>query len=71
MGDLFNSFDIEPMRGKDITIGEHFPEVLVSDTDEFFCYLGICLCDMLYFILKKTYNHSKRYQLCLTKIQSE
>lgn len=36
MGDLFNIFDIGPMRGKDITIGEHFPEVLVSDTDEIF-----------------------------------
>ena len=36
MRDLFNSFDIEPMRGKDIAIGEHFPEVFISDTDEIF-----------------------------------
>ena len=45
MGALFERYRVEPMKGKDITIGNHFPEVFVSETDEVICYLGICLND--------------------------
>lgn len=45
MGELFDHFEVEPIIGKDITIGDRFPEVFVSETDEVFCYLGICLKD--------------------------
>jgi hypothetical protein len=45
MGALFNKFNIEPVKGKEITIGEYFPEVFVSDQDQVFCYSGICLLD--------------------------
>lgn len=43
MGELFDSFDVEAIRGENITIGKYFPEVFVSETDEVFCYCGICL----------------------------
>ena len=43
MGGLFERYHVEPVKGTDITIGNHFPEVFVSETDEVFCYLGICL----------------------------
>lgn len=45
MGELFERFDVEPVKGKDITISDHFPALYVSDTDEVFCYLGVCLND--------------------------
>ena len=45
MGELFNRYDVDAVKGKDITIGSYFPEVFVSETDEVFCYLGICLND--------------------------
>ena len=45
MGHLYDRFDIEPIKGKDITIGEHFPEIFVSQSDEVFCYVGVCLND--------------------------
>ena len=43
MGELFDSYDVLPVKGSDITIGKNFPEIFVSDTDEVFCYFGICL----------------------------
>ena len=45
MGELFDRYDVLPIKGSDITIGNCFPEVFVSDTDEVFCYFGICLAD--------------------------
>lgn len=45
MGELFDRFNVEPMQGKDITIGDFFPEIFISETDEVYCYLGICLSD--------------------------
>ena len=45
MGELFNRFDVEVIQGKDITIGDYFPEIFVSENDEVFCYGGICLSD--------------------------
>lgn len=45
MGELFNYFDAEPVHGKDITIDNNFPEIYISDLDEVFCYVGICLND--------------------------
>ena len=45
MGELFDRFDVEPIKGRDITIGEHFPEVFISESDEIFCYPGVCLRD--------------------------
>lgn len=45
MGELFDRFDVQSKKGKEITIGARFPEVFISDTDEVFCYLGICLND--------------------------
>ena len=37
MGKLFDSFDIEPIKGRDITSVEHFPQVFISELDEVFC----------------------------------
>lgn len=45
MGELFDHFEVEPIIGKDITIGDRFPEVLISESDEVYCYLGMCLKD--------------------------
>ena len=45
MGELFDRFDIEPIKGRDIIIGEHFPEVFISESDEIFCYHGVCMRD--------------------------
>lgn len=45
MGELFERFNVEPMQGKDITIGDFFPEIFISETDEVYCYPGICLAD--------------------------
>lgn len=45
MGELFERYDVEAVKGKDITIGDRFLEVFISDTDEVFCYPGICLND--------------------------
>lgn len=45
MGELFESYDIEPTRGKDITIANQFPAIFVSENDGVFCYPGICLSD--------------------------
>lgn len=45
MGALFERYNVDAVKGKDITIGNHFPEVFVTETDEVFCYLGICLND--------------------------
>ena len=43
MGSLYDRFNVEPIKGRDITIGEHFPQVFISESDEVFCYTGICL----------------------------
>lgn len=45
MGALFERYNVEPIKGADITIGNSFPEVFVSESDEIFCYAGICLSD--------------------------
>ncbi len=45
MGALFDRYDVEPIRGKDITINTLLPEVFVSDLDIVFYYPGICLND--------------------------
>lgn len=45
MGELFERYDAEPMNGKDITICDHFPAVFISESDEVYCYPGICLND--------------------------
>ncbi len=45
MGKLFDRYDVEPMKGKDITIGKHLPEIFVSDTDKIFFYPGVSLRD--------------------------
>ena len=42
MGALFDRFNVESVKGKEITIGEYFPEVFISDQDQVFCYSGIC-----------------------------
>ena len=42
MGYLFDRYDEEPMRGKDITIGDSFFQVFISLSDEVFCYTGVC-----------------------------
>lgn len=31
MGELFNYFDVEPVHGKDITIGDNFPELRIPE----------------------------------------
>ena len=43
MGCLYDYYDVKPIKGKDITIGEHFPQVFISKSDEVFCYTGMCL----------------------------
>ena len=43
MGELFDCYNAEPTKGKDITIGDRFPMVFISDRDEVFCYLGVQL----------------------------
>lgn len=43
MRELFERYDAAPVEGKDITIGNLFPEIFISEDDEVFCYLGICL----------------------------
>ena len=43
MGCLYDHYDVEPIKGKYITMGEYFPEVFVSEWDEIFCYTGMCL----------------------------
>lgn len=48
MGELFERYNAEPVQGNDITIGNDFPEILISDTDQVFCYFGICLTDERY-----------------------
>lgn len=42
MGELFDRFDVPAVQGREITIGNHFPEVFVSERDEVICYLGTC-----------------------------
>lgn len=44
MGELFECYDREPMRGKDITIAD-LPAIFISEMDEVFYYPGICLND--------------------------
>lgn len=36
MGELFERYDVEPIKGEDITIGDRFPLMFVSETDEVF-----------------------------------
>lgn len=43
MGELFERYDAAPVKGKDIMIGNLFPEIFISEDDKVFCYLGICL----------------------------
>ena len=43
MGELFDRYDGEVMRGKEITISDCFLNVFISQSDEVFCYSGICL----------------------------
>ena len=47
MGALFDRFNVESVKGKEITIGEYFPEVFISDQDQVFCYSGICLANVV------------------------
>lgn len=43
MGTLFDYYPAEPIMGKAVTIGKVFPELFISETDNIFCYAGICL----------------------------
>ena len=43
MGVLFDRYDSEPIQGENITIGDHHSEIFISETDQIFCYTGICL----------------------------
>lgn len=43
MGKLFDRYDAPVLRGKDITIGNRFPEIFISEMDDVICYLGVCL----------------------------
>ena len=43
MGELFDRYDVAPEKGTDITIGAGLEDIFVSERDEVFCYLGICL----------------------------
>lgn len=45
MGERFERYNGGPVKEEDITIGNNFPEIWISDTDEVLCYLGICLSD--------------------------
>lgn len=42
---MLERYDAEPIKGKDITIGDCFPEIYISDRDEVLCYPGIYLAD--------------------------
>ena len=44
MGKLFESYDVKPVMGKEITIVD-LPAIFVSERDEVFYYPGICLSD--------------------------
>ena len=43
MGELFDRYPGEVLRGKDITIGREDSSFFISERDEVFCYAGICL----------------------------
>ena len=45
MGALFVKYDSPPVRGRDITMGKHLPEVFVTEKDEVLCFAGVCLKD--------------------------
>ena len=45
MGHLFDRFDVEPVKGKDITIEDFDCQLFVSETDSVFYYPGMCLYD--------------------------
>ena len=45
MGHLFDRFDVEPVKGKDITIEDCDCQLFVSETDSVFYYPGMCLYD--------------------------
>ena len=36
---------LEPVKGNNITISDQFPVLYISDTDEVFCYPGVCMKD--------------------------
>ncbi len=42
MGELFDRYDEAPLKSKDIRIGERYPEIFISETDEVLCYIGVC-----------------------------
>ena len=43
MGELFDRYPGEILKGKDIVIGREHRTFFVSERDEVFCYAGICL----------------------------
>lgn len=43
MSNLFEQYLGSGQLGKDITIGDYFPEIFISDSGEVFCYTGIYL----------------------------
>lgn len=45
MGCLYDSFDVEPIKGKDIAISKYFNEIFISQSDEVFYYAGVYLND--------------------------
>ena len=45
MGILFDRFDVAPIKGENITIGDCGFEFFISETDGVFYYLGMCLYD--------------------------
>ena len=45
MSSLFVRLEGEVLQGKDITIPDQMPRILISESDEVFCYTGICVYD--------------------------
>lgn len=45
MGKLFDRFDAEAIKGRDITMEKYSPGIFVSSHDEVFCYTGVRLVD--------------------------
>lgn len=43
MGELFDRYPGEILKGKDITIKRRYADMFISDQNEVFCYTGICL----------------------------
>ena len=45
MGNLFDSYNVEPKKGKDFTIGDCHNAIFISESDRIFCYQGLYLND--------------------------